>query len=100
MEKQIITFEDWEKQGIKLFGKDKKLWKFKCVSCGHVQTIQDFIDHKIKEPETLVFYSCLGRWVKGIGCDWTLGGLIQIHKIEILKEGRKIPSFEFAENDN
>ncbi len=97
MDIKILTFEQWEKKGEKLFGKDKKLWKFKCVKCGHVQTWQDFIDHKIDEPETKFFFSCLGRWVDKIGCDWTLGGLFTIHKIEVLRNGEKHPVFEFAE---
>jgi hypothetical protein len=97
-----ISLAEWRAEGEELFGKDMNKWKFKCVQCGHVQTLQDFIDHGIDEKEavTLFFYSCLGRWKKDVGCDWTLGGLFQIHKLVVISEyGKPVPVFEFAKKN-
>jgi hypothetical protein len=64
---RIISLELWKEEATKLFGSDAKNWKFKCSNCGHVQSIQDFIDTGIKEPETKAFFSCIGRWTDGKG---------------------------------
>ena len=99
MAKTILTLDEWRAKAEPLFGKDIKNWKFKCCQCGQTQTLQEFIDAGIEEPETKFFFSCIGRWVKGRGCDWTLGGLFQIHVTEVTsEEGKNIPVFEFAEN--
>lgn len=59
--------------------------------------MQEFIDAGIENPEQKFYYSCIGRWVKGRGCNWTLGGLFQIHETEVVNEdGKPIPVFEFA----
>ena len=93
--RRTITLAEWEAERERLFGKDRKKWQFKCASCGHVQTPQDFIDIG-EDPEKYVFFSCIGRLKKGIGCDWTLGGLLQIHKLEVVADGRNVRAFEFA----
>lgn len=93
----VFTRDDWFKKANELFGPDQKLWKFKCPQCGGIQTLNDFIEARVTEPGNKFYFSCIGRWVKGRGCDWTLGGLFQIHKIEVLVEGRNIPVFEFSE---
>lgn len=93
-----MTLEEWRAEGTRRFGKDPKKWKFKCASCGHVQCAEDF-KGLVDKPMDYVFYSCIGRHKKGVGCDWTLGGLLQIHKVEVDPEGNldPVPSFEFAE---
>ena len=98
MAQNVLTLEKWQNKAEKLFGKDVKEWKFKCPQCGGVQTMQDFIDNKIDNPDTKFYFSCIGRWVKDKGCNWTLGGLLQMHKTEVTsEEGENIPVFEFAE---
>jgi len=100
MEHKTIELEEWLKKGESLFGPNKKQWKFKCVMCGEIQTAQDFIDHGIKDPEMKVHFSCIGRWVEGRGCDWTLGGLFTLHTTTVVNsEGIKVPVFEFADVD-
>lgn len=95
---EVLTLKEWKEKAESLFGNDVKKWKFKCPKCGQVQSLQDFIDAKIEKPETKFYFSCIGRWVTGIGCDWTLGGLLRIHKIEVTNEdGENIPVFEFQE---
>lgn len=101
---RVLTQEEWLKEAASLFGRDPRKWKFRCVKCRGVQTIQDFLDAGISEEEALkrVHFSCIGRWVKGRGCDWTLGGLFQVHKVEVIVPGRTEPtmSFEFATDDS
>lgn len=97
MEKKVISRDEWIKGLESKFGKDPKQWKFKCVQCGQSQCLQDFIDAGVKEPENYVYFSCIGRYVVGRGCDWTLGGLFQIHKMEVEFDGKRIPVFEMAD---
>ena len=92
-----VSRADWMDEGQRLFGTDFKKWRFKCIRCGHVQTAQDFIDLGIENWDGVFYYSCIGRWKKGVGCDWTLGGLFQIHTKEVFgEEGKPIPVFEYA----
>lgn len=92
-----LSIDEWTKEGEKLFGKDKKTWQFKCVQCGNVQTYHDFEKLGIESPEHYVHFSCIGRFnEKKTGCDWTLGGLFTIHKVEVEdNEGKTHPCFEF-----
>lgn len=111
MKEQIkqMSFKEWEAEGERKFGKDKKKWKFKCVNCGHIQSIQDFIDLKVEEPENYVYFTCIGRFMencKGIlgnkksPCNYTLGGLFNLAKLEVIdEEGKKHSAFEFANEE-
>lgn len=111
-----LTTEEWLAKGKKLFGKDPKGWKFKCPCCGHIQTIADFIELRelglwSGDAQT-AYFSCIGRYDtripvmkkgglldKGNGspCDYTLGGLIRLHKTVVVDgEGEENPVFEFA----
>ena len=92
----ILMYEDWIKKLKERFGNDAKKWAFVCPSCKNTQTIQDFIDNKIEEPENKVYFSCIGRYVTGKGCDWTLGGLLHIHEETVIKDGTPIPVFKIA----
>lgn len=93
---KIIKKEDWIKQAEEMFGGNIKQWQFVCANCGEVQTYQEFINNGIEDADTKFFFSCIGRWVDGRGCDWTLGGLFHIHRTEVLTEdGNKTPVFEF-----
>jgi hypothetical protein len=94
---KTLTMKEWQSRGEELFGKDKKNWKFKCVNCGEVQSYHDFKEAGVENPENYVYFSCIGRFVKSRGCDWTLGGLFQLHKQEVIADdGSKVPTFEFA----
>ncbi len=96
--KLVVTRESWLAKGKFLYGDDIKLWKFRCVSCGEVQTGQEFIDAGLEGAEGKIYFSCIGRWVKGRGCDWTLGGLLRLHKVEVdTGDGENIPVFDFAD---
>lgn len=98
------TLAEWRAEAGLRFGPDPRDWRFRCVSCGHVQSIASILEHTPDRDRELVgnqvAFSCEGRWVKGVGCDWTLGGLFTIHKVEVVMEdGAICPSFEFADDD-
>lgn len=102
---ETIIYKDWLKKGENLFGKDKSKWKFVCCNCGNIQSIEDFKKAGIKNPDTKVHFSCIGRWINGKGelgnkiqpCNYTIGGLFNISKLTILKDGEKISTFKFHE---
>jgi hypothetical protein len=97
---KTLTIEAWKALGTKLYGPDFKKWRFKCVKCGNVQTFENFVALGMSQEEAVnvFFFSCIGRWKKDTGCDWTLGGLFSIHKLEVINEhGRPAMVFEFAD---
>ncbi|MFK0570831.1 VVA0879 family protein [Endozoicomonas sp.] len=74
-------------------------YQFICPSCKTVQTAQDLIDagagETFDEVQKYLAFSCIGRFTEDKGCDWTLGGLFQIHKVEVLfEDGTNRPIFE------
>lgn len=97
----LITEPHWLAKGTKLFGPDIKTWRFKCPRCKHVQTINDFLAIGITKEivNTQIAFSCIGRQANSkSGCDWTLGGLLQIHTLELIRTNGSIrPIFEFEE---
>jgi len=97
-----LEYKKWIEKAKELFGKDSYNWKFKCPSCGHIQSINSMLKHtpslKAVEIENMVFVNCEGRYNAKYGCDWTLGGLFQIHKVEVNFNGKICRAFEFATN--
>lgn len=81
-------------------------YAYKCVRCGHVQSAASLARYiPAGDAINAAYFSCEGRFAKGNGCDWTLGGLFQIHKLEVLAEDkddvvvgmlRTVPVFEPA----
>jgi len=107
-ERKIILYDDWVTKGKTKFGEDRTKWKFKCPNCGNVQSIEDFKKAGIENPETKVFFSCIGRWTGGNGtlgnkespCNYTCGGLLDISQIHVLDPvGEEHAVFEFAEQE-
>lgn len=97
-----LSYEDWIKKAKELFGKDSYNWRFKCASCGHIQSINSMLEHnpllKAKDFENSIYFNCEGRTNEGYGCDWSLGGLFHVHKLEVEFNGKNVPVFEF-DND-
>jgi len=97
---RTLKLDDYLAEGERLFGKDRKKWKFICPQCKTIQSYSDFIEAEVS-PEDIPKYlgfSCIGRFTEGKkGCDWTLGGLFQIHELEVLHDDKKSPRFEFAQ---
>ena len=83
---------------------------FVCPMCGTVQTARDLIDagagKDFDEVEKYLGFSCVGRWTgaraprekpDGNPCNWTLGGLFKLHKLEVVTpDGKHHPRFEPA----
>lgn len=93
-----IPVDQWKAKATALFGADVDKWRFKCPACGQSQTLAEFKAANVQKPEGKFYFSCIGRWVPGRGCDWTLGGLFQIHKTEVIdQDGDVFPVFEFDE---
>jgi len=92
----VISHEEWHKQLIARFGENYLDWKFQCPACGNIQSLRDFLEYKIVSAEDKVYYKCIGRYVKGIGCNWTLGGLLKINTLTVIKDGIPTPVFEMA----
>jgi hypothetical protein len=90
---------DWFAEGTRLFGPNLRNWRFRCPRCGGVQTGQDFVDAGLtpEQAATRAYFSCIGRVVRGRGCDWSLGGLLRIHEVEVLDptDGSTVPVFDF-----
>ncbi len=111
-EPKEMNFKEWNQEGEKRFGKDKKNWKFKCPNCGNIQSYNDFkkLGRKGLDIEYVVYFSCIGRWIddcKGeIGnkispCNYTNGGLFDLSKLKVkAKDDTMISVFEFVEGDN
>jgi hypothetical protein len=107
---QVLTtqefYDELKKQNIY----DKTDLAFKCPRCGVVQSARSLIlagaGKDFKEVEPYVAFSCVGRWTgaeqprakqDGKPCNWTLGGLFQMHKLEIVTpNGKHHPRFEPA----
>jgi len=86
---------------------------FVCPLCGTVQNANDLIaagaGKSFADVDGYVGYSCVGRWThhkepppKGkmgtqIGCNWTLGGFLQLHDLAVIDDkGFQHPRFEPA----
>lgn len=94
---KIVLYEDWKNELESRFGKNPNKWAFVCPSCGHIQTKEDFI--AAGKEDGSPYYNCIGRYKSGVGCDWTLGGLLSIHTTSVLKDAQVFPVFEMAPAD-
>lgn len=73
-----------------------------CPACKTEQSAKDLIDAgagaNFDEVEKYLGFSCVGRFTKDKGCDWTLGGLFQIHELVVVDAaGVEYPRFELAD---
>ncbi len=103
MSPKHMTVEEFRAEGERLFGPDEMLWCWKCPSCGHVASTQDYKD--AGATSSAVGFSCVGRWTgatqdafaDGPGpCNYAGGGLIGINPIAV-KDGETTHRiFEFA----
>jgi hypothetical protein len=71
---------------------------FLCPHCGTLQSANDLIKAGAGKTSDdisgVLAFSCIGRWDNSKGCDWTLGGLIQIHELEVIdSKGIAYPRF-------
>lgn len=101
-----VTFTDWQAEGVRLFGEDRRAWRFICPACGHVASVADWMAAGAKEGE--VGFSCIGRrqpkprdaFVKGEGpCNYAGGGLFRLNPVTVVGDvdspERESELFEF-----
>lgn len=83
---------------------------FICPMCKTVQSARDLISagagKNFDEVEKFLAFSCVGRFTDAGGprnkpdgktCNWTLGGLFRVHKLEVVTpDGERHPRFELA----
>ena len=91
MEGKKYNVEEWRTEGERLFGRFIEDWKFKCPRCGNIASGQEFKD--AGADTNSIYCECIGRYVKGKGCDWAAYGLFDICTVHV--DG--LPVFEFAE---
>lgn len=73
-----------------------------CPICKTVQSTQSLINAGARDEDhakRLIGFSCVGRLtgagpvkrgdLPGKGCDWTLGGLFQLHELEVVDLDRR-----------
>jgi hypothetical protein len=103
MPRRIQTHADWIAEGTQRFGGLGRDLQFRCVSCGEVQTPAEYVALGFTPEQAMsrAPFGCIGREDRSRGCDWTLGGLLHLHTLEVeLEEGETIPVFEFATPEN
>lgn len=80
-------------------GMDRRDIAVICPSCKTVQSMSLFDKHMIEDEriQKQFGFSCIGRSAHGVGCDWTLGGLLKIHELEVVDtDGTVHLHFELA----
>lgn len=106
---QTMTLDEY-KAAVKAQGVPNEHIAVKCPMCGVIQSGADLIaagaGADFDEVEKYLAFSCVGRWTgagssrktpDGQPCNWTLGGLFSLHKLEVVTpDGKKHPRFELA----
>ena len=110
MNRRTINLEDFRRE-LKAQGVPIEHVAFKCPVCKTIQSPADLIrlgvGPDLDAVEKFVAFSCVGRFkdsgpykkgeAPGRGCDWTLGGLFQLHDLEVITpDGAACPRFELA----
>jgi len=104
-----ITLSEFQAR-LKKQGLPKEHLAFKCPMCGFVQSAKTFIcagaGKDFGAVEKYIGFSCVGRFTgagssrkepDGKPCDWTLGGLLSLHELEVEVEDERFqPVFEIA----
>ena len=109
---EIITIEELRRRFESQKAKSKLDLKVICPICKKTQSGQDLIDagagKSFEDVEKFIGFSCVGRWLSAgpfkkdnsKGCDWTLGGIFKLHKLEVVNlDGVKQPFFEIAKGE-
>jgi hypothetical protein len=101
--RRTITHADWLAEAVKRFGQDAKKWKFVCPACNTLQCIEELLTAGVPKDKVVqtIGFSCIGRFDKNKGCDWTLGGLLHIHTLEVIhpESHQPQPVFEFYKGE-
>ncbi len=99
-----MTIAEWKAEAVRRFGEDPMRWAFVCPSCGHVATVQDWMD--AGATESAVAFSCVGRWIaaddaktfkrEGGPCNYAGGGLFKLNPVIVTYDGGEHEVFDFA----
>jgi hypothetical protein len=105
---KTMTLDEF-RQAVKAQGVEREDYAFICPMCGTVQSARDLIragaGQDFEAVERALGFSCLGRYTNAGGpvrdsgkpCNWTLGGLLQTHELEVVTEdGKHHPHFAVA----
>lgn len=104
------TQTEWLKEAKEKFGEDHKKWKFICPACGHVTSVEDFMN--AGGDMDGAYQECIGRYTgKGSpqkndssGCNWAAYGFFgTLGKGRIIiadDSGKEVEIFQFAEETN
>jgi hypothetical protein len=86
-----MTKEEWEAEGARRFGPNRRAWRFVCPSCTHVASVQEWLDAGATDGE--IAFSCIGRRLGANGdktflkaggpCNYAGGGLFALNPEEI-----------------
>jgi hypothetical protein len=108
---RTITVEQFKAELIAQGVKGHEDFTFRCPVCKTIQSARDLIKagagKNFDEVEGYLAFSCVGRFTgagpqrkddpPGRGCDWTLGGLFQLHDLIVTTpDGKMHPRFEPA----
>ena len=77
-----MTHAEWITKAENRFGKDARLWAFKCPSCGHVATVAEYKAAGAKEGQ--VGFNCIGRHSGG---DEAAAARIEAAVAKVLADG-------------
>lgn len=95
---KTMTLDEF-KAAVKAQGVPIEQVQFRCPKCGTAQCANDLIaagaGDDLDDVEKYLAFSCVGRWNPDKGCNWTLGGLFQLHTLEVITpDGEHHPRFE------
>jgi hypothetical protein len=99
--RRTITIDEFHEELIAQGVPSTEDLAFVCPACGTIQSARDLIaagagdDFHAVEP--FLAFSCSGRGTDAVDCDWTLGGLFQIHTLTVITPDlQRHPRFEPA----
>lgn len=110
MAEPVTTREEWFAEGVRRFGADPLVWRFKCPVCGNVQTPAEFKAVKVGMAPWAAYSNCIGRYQESARrafgpkpkgtperpCDYASGGLFKVGRRVVLK-GVEYNVFPFAD---
>lgn len=102
------THAEWTAEAKRLYGDDPKSWRFRCVGCGNVASVADWIAAGDTTGGRRAPYDCIGRAGTDADrrarsdrgeCVWTASGLIVLDTcVEIeMADGSLVVAFPFAD---
>ncbi|GLP96194.1 VVA0879 family protein [Paraferrimonas sedimenticola] len=82
------TLDDWHCSMRALGYQRMQDVQFECPKCKTRQSANDFIEHKIgssiQDVQSILSFTCIGRFTANMGCDFSLGESDGGHEVEVL----------------